>query len=69
MNDTTPILLKVEEAAAKLRVGRTTIYALIKSGDLAAVHVGRLCRIHPDDLNAYANNLRTTSTNVLTIAA
>jgi excisionase family DNA binding protein len=40
-----PLLLTPEEAAKVLRVGRTTIYALMKAGDLHPVHIGRSCRI------------------------
>jgi excisionase family DNA binding protein len=63
------VLLKVEEAAELLRVGRTTVYALIKSGELASVPVGRLRRIRPADLAAYADSLRSTSTPDLPAAA
>ncbi len=38
-----PLLLTPEEAAKVLRVGRTTIYALMKAGDLLPVHIGRSC--------------------------
>ncbi|WP_422678050.1 helix-turn-helix domain-containing protein [Blastococcus brunescens] len=33
-----------EEAATVLRVGRTTIYALMKVGELRAVRISRRCR-------------------------
>jgi integrase len=39
------LLLTSKEAAKVLRVGRTTIYALMKAGELHAVHIGRSCRI------------------------
>jgi excisionase family DNA binding protein len=39
------LLLTPEEAARVLRVGRTTIYGLIKAGELRAVHIGRSCRL------------------------
>ena len=44
------ILLSVEEAADQLSVSRTRLYALIKTGDIASVRVGRLRRIPADAL-------------------
>ena len=39
------LLMTPEEAAQVLRVGRTTIYGLIKVGELRPVHIGRSCRL------------------------
>lgn len=39
------LLLTAEEAARALHVGRTTLFALIKNGELHAVHIGRSCRL------------------------
>ncbi len=47
------LLLTPEEAAEVLRVGRTTVYALMKSGDLHPVHIGRSCRISQAELDRY----------------
>ena len=44
------LLLTPEEAARVLRVGRTTIYALMKAGDLRPVHIGRSCRLSRAEL-------------------
>ena len=35
-----PLLLTPEDAAKVLRIGRTTVYALMKAGDLRPVHTG-----------------------------
>jgi len=47
------LLLTTEEAADALRVGRTTVYALIKEGQLRPVHIGRSCRITRAELERY----------------
>jgi excisionase family DNA binding protein len=52
-----PLLLTPEEAARMLRVGRTTIYALMKSGDLRPIHIGRCCRLSRAELERYVRHL------------
>ena len=37
-----PILLTVEEAADRLRIGRTSMYRLVTSGAIETVTVGRV---------------------------
>ena len=39
--DVPPLTLDVNEAARLLRSGRSTVYELIKSGDLASLKIGR----------------------------
>lgn len=55
-------LLTVEEAAELLALGRTTVYALIRSGALNSVQVGRLRRVRPSDLQTFAESLATVPT-------
>jgi len=52
-----PVLLTVEEAAELLKIGKTTLYALVMSGDVESVQIGRLRRIHVDAVKAYASTL------------
>jgi excisionase family DNA binding protein len=52
------LLLTPEEAATVLRVGRTTVYALMKAGDLRPVHIGRSCRISRAELERYVRHLQ-----------
>lgn len=52
------VLLTVEEAAERLHIGRTTMYALVSSGAVESVKVGRLRRVPVECLAAYVTVLR-----------
>jgi excisionase family DNA binding protein len=54
-----PLLLTPEEAANALRVGRTTLYALLKMGELRPIHIGRSCRIFRLELERYVRHLQS----------
>ena len=54
------LLLTAEEAAEVLRIGRTTVYALMKSGELRPVHIGRSCRISQAELDRYVRRLEAS---------
>lgn len=54
-----PLLLTAEEAAKLLGVSRTTVYTLIKVGELRPVHIGRSCRLSRAELQRYVNRLET----------
>ena len=54
------LLVTPEEAAALLRVGRTTVYALMKAGKLRPVHIGRSCRLPRSELNRYIDGLTSS---------
>ncbi|MEV3875039.1 excisionase family DNA-binding protein [Streptomyces sp. NPDC049906] len=53
-----PVLLTVEEAARRLRVGRTTCFRLIRTGKLESLMVGGLRRVPADAPAAFVNRLR-----------
>ncbi|MFJ4475241.1 excisionase family DNA-binding protein [Streptomyces xanthochromogenes] len=57
--DPTLVLLTVEEAAYRLRIGRTTCYGLIRTGELESVPVGRLRRVPADAVPEYVTRVRT----------
>ena len=46
-------LLTVVEVAATMRVSNMTVYRLIKSGDLAALRVGKNYRVRESDVGEY----------------
>ena len=46
-------LLTVAEVAATMRVSNMTVYRLIKSGELAALRVGRNYRVREAELDRY----------------
>jgi excisionase family DNA binding protein len=52
------LLLTPEEAATLLGIGRTTVYALMKTGDLRPVHIGRSCRLARAELERYVRMLQ-----------
>ncbi|MBY3552628.1 helix-turn-helix domain-containing protein [Modestobacter lapidis] len=54
------LLLTPGEAAEVLRIGRTTVYALMKSGALRPVHIGRSCRISQAELDRYVRQLEAS---------
>lgn len=56
--DPTLSLLTVEEGARRLGIGRTLMYALIRSGQIESVTVGRLRRIPAEALPEYVARLR-----------
>jgi excisionase family DNA binding protein len=53
------LLLKVEEAAVRLQIGRTTMYDLVRRGEVESVPIGRLRRIPADCLDEYVARLRS----------
>lgn len=59
--DPSTLLLTVEEAARRLRIGRTLCYSLIRSGDLESVTIGSLRRVPPEAIPAYVARLRKSN--------
>lgn len=52
------LLLTVNEAASALGIGRTMLYHLMGTGQLRAVHIGRLTRFTADELDRFVKNLQ-----------
>lgn len=57
------LALTVSEACAAARIGRTTLYEAIKSGDLVAAKCGRKTIIRVDDLRQWLARLPTIGSN------
>ena len=57
MNKTEPLLLRINEAAQALGVGRSTIYELTAAGELTTVHIGRAVRIPMRSIRSYSERL------------
>jgi excisionase family DNA binding protein len=57
------LLLKPEEAAELLSIGRSKVYELIGTGELASVRIGTSRRIPADALAEFVRELRAPVTN------
>jgi excisionase family DNA binding protein len=55
---TVPLVLTIEQAAERLGIGRSLMYALVSSGEVESVTIGRLRRIPADALVEYIARLR-----------
>jgi excisionase family DNA binding protein len=53
-----PVLLTVSEAGRALAVGRTTVYELIRNGELEVIRIGRSTRIPVDAIRAFVDRQR-----------
>lgn len=56
-----PLLLRIEDAAQRLGIGRTLMYSLVMRGEVESVPVGRLRRIPAECLNEYVQRLRNNA--------
>lgn len=57
------LALTISEACAAARIGRTSLYAAIKSGELVAAKYGRKTLIRVDDLRAWLARLPKIAVN------
>jgi len=55
LNEPNQLLLTIAEAGEIIRVGRTRMYALVASGAIPAVRIGRSVRIPVDALREWIN--------------
>lgn len=59
-----PLLLTINEAAAVLGVGRSTLYELIARRELEVVHLGRAARVPAKAVEELVERLRETGVAV-----
>lgn len=52
------LLLRIEEAADRMGIGRSLMYRLVLTGEVESVHVGRLRRIPSECLHEAVARLR-----------
>ena len=62
--DATPLVLTIEQAAKRLGIGRTLMYALVTSGEIESVTIGRLRRVPVECITEYLNRLRQQNTSL-----
>ncbi|GAA4530262.1 MULTISPECIES: excisionase family DNA-binding protein [Nonomuraea] len=58
----TPLLLRPEEAADCLGIGRTKVYELIRSGQLRSVRISTLRRVPATALTEFVSQLEQEAT-------
>jgi excisionase family DNA binding protein len=51
-------LRTINEVAAYLGIGRTSVYRLVAAGELRAVRVGKRRRFRPEDIDAFLERNR-----------
>lgn len=56
-----PMVFTVEEAASQLRIGRSTMYELIATGEVGSITIGASRRIPAEDLRAYVASRRSAA--------
>ncbi|MCA1194432.1 helix-turn-helix domain-containing protein [Saccharopolyspora sp. 6V] len=59
-DQTRHVLLTVEETARRLGLGRTTVFGLIRTGELHSVRIGRARRVPTEAIGDYVRRLSTS---------
>lgn len=54
-------LMTASEVAERLNVSKTYVYALLKSGEIPTIQIGRTVRVLPQDLDAFVQANRQMS--------
>ncbi|GAA3552547.1 hypothetical protein GCM10022222_40220 [Amycolatopsis ultiminotia] len=61
-NSDTYTLFSIEAAAQRLSIGRTTMYGLIRAGDIETIRIGRLRRVSASAIAEYIAKITAAQT-------
>lgn len=56
-----PLSMRIEDVMTVLDIGRNTAYALVRSGRLRSIKIGRQLRISKDALEAFLRGVEVSS--------
>jgi excisionase family DNA binding protein len=57
LEEAPPFFLTLDQAAKRLTIGKTKLYELIARGAIPVVHIDRVARIRPGDLEQFVARL------------
>jgi excisionase family DNA binding protein len=63
-----PLLLRVDEAAIVLGIGRTKVFEMLASGDLPAIRIGRCVRVPKDRLERWIDEQSNAQAEAFLVA-
>ena len=55
-----PLVLRVEDLSQMLSIGRNTAYALVRSGEIRSIRIGKSYRIPREAIEEYLSNHHNT---------
>lgn len=55
------LLFAIGDVCSALTIGRTSVYELIKRGDLDVVHIGRRCLVTAESMRAFVERLKDST--------
>jgi len=58
-----PLLLRADEAAALLAIGRTKVFEMMAAGELPVIRIGRCVRIPKDQLERWIDDQARETTD------
>ena len=58
-----PLLLRIPEVCSRLGLGRSTVYELIRRGDLPTIRIGRAVRVPTAGLETWIAERRSSASS------